>query len=40
MDVRHLYVVVVMMFPTQYYKVDDAVLVSFNMTNGWLIHCC
>jgi hypothetical protein len=31
-----LYVVVVMMLPTQSYTVDDAVLVSFDMTT-WLV---
>ena len=31
-----LYVVVVMMLPTQSYIVDDAVLVSFDMTT-WMV---
>jgi hypothetical protein len=31
-----LYVVVVMLFPTQSYTIDDAVLVSFDMTT-WLV---
>jgi hypothetical protein len=35
-DVLRLYVTVVTMFPTQSYIVDDAVLVSFDMTT-WLV---
>jgi hypothetical protein len=39
-DMLHLYVVVVMMFPTQSYTIDDAFLVSFDVINGWLMHYC
>ena len=35
-DVLRLYVTIVTMFPTQFYIVDDAVLVSFDMTT-WLV---
>jgi hypothetical protein len=35
-NILHLYVVIVVMLPTQSYKVDDAVLVSFDMMT-WLV---